>query len=225
MSGPSTVTNAPVLNINGKTCVAGLWTSNDTGIPWLYAFDVATGEAVCNFVIEDSPEMDNGAVVVTKEGYLVGTLNFSNGQENGGIIVVDPSTAEGRKVAEYRVQEKVSGSPAIDAAGNIHFGTESGNYYVVDKDCKLIAKRDLKELILADSRYTEAIPFTDAAKVYSSVVIGDDGKIFIQFTNNDSGKKRAFGAIACLQLKECTGVSDSVWPMFGQNRRHTNNQK
>ena len=213
------------LTINGKTCIAGLWTSNDTGIPWIYAFDVATGEKVCEYAIEDSPEMDNGAIVVTKEGYLVGTLNFSNGQENGGIIVVDPSTADGRKVAEYRVQEKVSGSPAIDAAGNIHFGTESGNYYVVDKDCKLIAKRDLKELILADSRYTEAIPFTDAAKVYSSVVIGDDGKIFIQFTNNDSAKKRAFGAIACLQIPECKGVSDSVWPMFGQNRRHTNNQK
>ena len=213
------------LTINGKTCIAGLWTSNDTGIPWIYAFDVATGEKVCEYAIEDSPEMDNGAIVVTKEGYLVGTLNFSNGQENGGIIIVDPSTAEGRKVAEYRVQEKVSGSPAIDAAGNIHFGTESGNYYVVDKDCKLIAKRDLKELILADSRYKEAIPFTDAAKVYSSVVIGDDGKIFIQFTNNDSAKKRAFGAIACLQIPECKGVSDSVWPMFGQNRRHTNNQK
>lgn len=214
-----------VLTINGKTCIAGLWTSNDTGLPWIYAFDVATGEGVCNFLIEDTPDMDNGAIVVTKEGYLVGTLNFSNGQENGGIIVVDPSTADGRKVAEYRVQEKVSGSPAIDAAGNIHFGTESGNYYVVDKDCNLIAKRDLKELVLGDSRYTEAIPFTDAAKVYSSVVIGDDGKVYIQFTNNDAAKKREFGAIACLQIPECKGVSDSVWPMFGQNRRHTNNQK
>ena len=214
-----------VLTINGKTCVAGLWSSNDTGLPQIYAFDVSTGDEVCRYYIEDSPEMDNGSIVVTKEGYLVGTLNFSNGQENGGIIVIDPSTAAGRKVAEYRVQEKVSGSPAIDAAGNIHFGTESGNYYVVDKDCKLVAKRDLKELILADSRYKEAIPFTDAAKVYSSVVIGDDGKVFIQFTNNDLDKKRAFGAIACLQIPECKGVSDSVWPMFGQNRRHTNNQK
>ena len=214
-----------VLTINGKTCVAGLFTSNDTAVPWLYAFDVTTGEAVCAYAIEDSPEMDNGAVVVTKEGYLVGTLNYSNGMENGGIIVIDPSTAEGRKVAEYRVQEKVSGSPAIDAAGNIHFGTESGNYYVVDKTGKLIAKRDLKELVAADSRYTQSIPLTDPAKVYSSVVIGDDGKIYIHFTNNDTAKKRAFGAIVCLQVPECKGVSDSVWPMFGQNRRHTNNQK
>ena len=214
-----------VLTINGKTCVAGLFTSNDTAVPWLYAFDVTTGEVVCQYAIEDSPEMDNGAVVVTKDGYLVGTLNYSNGMENGGIIVIDPSTAEGRKVAEYRVQEKVSGSPAIDAAGNIHFGTESGNYYVVDKDCKLIAKRDLKNLVLADNRYAQSIPLTDPAKVYSSVVIGDDGKIYIHFTNNDTAKKRAFGAIVCLQVPECKGVSDSVWPMFGQNRRHTNNQK
>ena len=169
--------------------------------------------------------MDNGSVVVTKEGYIVATLNFTNGQENGGIIVVDPSTREGKLVAQYRVQEKVSGAPAIDAAGNIHFGTESGNYYVVDKDCKLLAKKDLKELVLADERYKTEIPLTDPAKVYSSVVIGDDGKVFIQFTNNDSGKVRAFGALVCLEVGGCTGVGDTPWPMMGQNRRHTNCEK
>jgi outer membrane protein assembly factor BamB len=169
--------------------------------------------------------MDNGSVVVTKEGYIVATLNFTNGQENGGIIVVDPSTREGKLVAEYRVQEKVSGAPAIDAAGNIHFGTESGNYYVVDKDCKLVAKKDLKEIVVADERYKESIPLTDPAKVYSSVVIGDDGKVFLQFTNNDSGKKREFGALVCLEVGGCTAVGDTPWPMIGQNRRHTNCEK
>lgn len=214
-----------IATVGGKSCVVGLQTSKTTALPWVYAVDTATGEAVCEYNVENTGNMDNGSVVVTKEGYIVATLNFTNGQENGGIIVVDPSTREGKLVAEYRVQEKVSGAPAIDAAGNIHFGTESGNYYVVDKNCKLVAKKDLKEIVVADERYKESIPFTDPAKVYSSVVIGDDGKVFLQFTNNDSGKVRAFGALVCLEVSGCTAVGDTPWPMIGQNRRHTNCEK
>lgn len=214
-----------VLTIGGKTCVAGLQTNKDTALPWVYAMDVATGEAVCEYNFpEGTKDMDNGAVVVTAEGYLVATLNYNNGQEDGGIVVIDPSTKEGRVVAEYRVMEKVSGSPAIDAAGNIHFGTESGNYYVVDKDCKLVAKKDLTALMNEDERYKADMTF-EAAKVYSSVVIGDDGKVFVQFTNNDANKKREFGAIVCLEVGGCTGVGNTPWPMFGQNRRHTNCEK
>lgn len=214
-----------VATVGGKSCVIGLQTSKTTALPWVYAVDAATGEPVCEYNVENTGNMDNGSVVVTAEGYIVATLNYTNGQENGGIIVVDPSTREGKLVAEYRVQEKVSGAPAIDAAGNIHFGTESGNYYVVDKNCKLVAKKDLKELVLADERYKTEIPLTDPAKVYSSVVIGDDGKVFLQFTNNDSGKVRAFGALVCLEVGGCTGVGNTPWPMMGQNRRHTNCEK
>ena len=108
--------------------------------------------------------------------------------------------------------------------GNIHFGTESGNYYVVDKDCKLVAKKDLTTLMNEDERYKADMTF-EAAKVYSSVVIGDDGKVFVQFTNNDANKKREFGAIVCLEVGGCTGVGNTPWPMFGQNRRHTNCEK
>lgn len=214
-----------IATVGGKTCVVGLQTSKTTALPWVYAVDVTTGIAVCEYNVENTGNMDNGSVVVTAEGYIVATLNYTNGQENGGIIVVDPSTTEGKLVAEYRVQEKVSGAPAIDAAGNIHFGTESGNYYVVDKNCKLVAKKELAALILADDRYKETIKFDSPAKVYSSVVIGDDGKVFLQFTNNDSGKVRAFGALVCLEVGGCTGVGNTPWPMMGQNRRHTNCEK
>ena len=169
--------------------------------------------------------MDNGSVSVTSEGYIVATLNFSNGQSNGGIVLVNPTSPEGQKVAEYRVQEKVSCTPAIDAAGNIHFATESGNYYVVDKDCKLVVKKKLKEMLLADDRYKETFAKLDAAKVWSSPVIGDDGKVYLQFTNNDAAKKREFGAIVCMQIPECTAPGNTDWPMIGQNRRHTNCQK
>lgn len=214
-----------VVTIGGKTCVAGLQTNNDTGLPWFYAADVATGEPVCEYNFpEGTKDMDNGAAVVTADNHVVVTLNYNNGKEDGGIVIIDPSTKEGSVVAEYRVMEKVSGSPAIDAAGNIHFGTESGNYYVVDKNCKLVAKKDLTELINSDDRYKADMTF-EASKVYSSVVIGDDGKVFLQFTNNDANKAREFSAIVCLEVGGCTGVGNTPWPMLGQNRRHTNCEK
>ena len=169
--------------------------------------------------------MDNGSVAVTPDGNIVATLNYSNGQTNGGIVVVKPTSPTGTKVAEYRVQEKVSCTPAIDAAGNIHFATESGNYYVVDKDCKLLVKKTLKNLVQGDNRYKETFANLDAAKVWSSPVIGDDGKVYLQFTNNDAAKKREFGAIVCFTVPQCSGPANSDWPMIGQNRRHTNCEK
>ncbi|MBE6215248.1 MAG: hypothetical protein E7123_03360 [Bacteroidales bacterium] len=214
-----------IATIGGKTCIVGVVSDVSGYGPKVYAMDSATGEAVSTYRVEDSPAMDNGSVAVTSEGYIVATLNFSNGQSNGGIVLVNPTSPEGKKVAEYRVQEKVSCTPAIDAAGNIHFATESGNYYVVDKDCKLVVKKKLKEMLLADDRYKEAFAKLDAAKVWSSPVIGDDGKIYLQFTNNDAAKKREFGAIVCMQIPECTAPGNTDWPMIGQNRRHTNCQK
>ena len=211
--------------VGGKTCVVGVYTDETNNGPKVYALDSATGQVVSTLYIADSPAMDNGSVAVTSEGNIVATLNFSNGQTNGGIVVVKPTSPEGTKVAEYRVQEKVSCTPAIDAAGNIHFATESGNYYVVDASCKLIVKKNLKELVLADARYKDTYSNLEATKVWSSPVIGDDGKIYLQFTNNDAGKKREFGLLVCMQVPVCKGPGNSDWPMIGQNRRHTNNQK
>lgn len=219
--------------VNGKTCVVGVQTSNETGLPWVYAVNASSAkgyaQAESEYAVPSTTgEMDNGSVAVTAEGYIVATLNYTNGKEDGGIIVVNPSTNPGTLVAEYRIMEKVSGAPAIDAAGNIHFGTESGNYYVVkivDGKCELVAKKDLAALVLADSRYAETIPFDSPAKVYSSVVIGDDGRVYLQFTNNDAGKVREFGALVCLEVGGCTAPGNTDWPMMGQNRRHTNCEK
>lgn len=214
------------LTVNGKVCVAGLAT--DGYGTKIYAVESKTGNIVCKHYIEDTAElMDQGGVVVTKEGYIVAGLNFTNGHDDGGIIIVDPSTEDGRMVARYRVQEKVSGAPAIDAAGNIHFASEAGQYYVVKlegNECKLVVKRDLKDIVATDARYTETFGKLDAAKVWSSVVIGDDGKVYIQFTNNDSAKLREYGALVCLSVEGCTAPGQTEWPMMGHDRRHTNAQ-
>ena len=210
--------------IGGKSCVVGIM--SDPTSPKIYAVDVVTGAVVSSYRVLDSPTMDNGSVAVTAEGYVVATLNFSNGYKNGGIVVVDLSAAEGRKVAEFRIADKVSCTPAVDAAGNIHFASEGGDYYVVDKNCNLLVKKSLKSLVEANA--TELAKFGkpfDAAKVWCSPVIGDNGKIYIQFTNNDSEKKREYGALVCLQTDACTGPGNTSWPMIGQNRRHTNCEK
>ena len=160
--------------------------------------------------------------MVDKSGNLVASLNFSLGMDNGGIAIVNP--AEGKVVARYRTQEKVSGSPAIDKAGNIHFGTESGYYYIVKQSgdkCDLVLKRNLSDVILADDRYKTTFADLGVSKIWSSPVIGDDGKMYICFTDNST---RAFGGVACLSFEGCQGPADSDWPMIGHDRRHTRKQ-
>ena len=61
--------------------------------------------------------------------------------------------------------------------------------------------------------------------ILEAIDITDDGKVYLQFTNNDTNKARAFGALVCLEVGGCTGAGDTPWPMFGQNRRHTNCEK
>ena len=86
-------------------------------------------------------------------------------------------------------------------------------------------KKELTSVVTGDDRYKETFSNLVAAKVWSSPVIGDDGKVYLQFTNNDAEKKREFGALVCLEVGGCTAPGDTDWPMIGQNRRHTNCQK
>lgn len=203
--------------VGGEDCVAGIVT--DALGTKVYAVKASDGEKVCAVYIEDTNAQDQGGVVIDKDGNIVASLNNTVGQDNGGIAIVNPSTQE--IVARFRTQEKVSGSPAIDKAGNIHFGTESGYYYIVKlsgSKCELLVKRNLAELVVADSRYASSFGAMSTAKIWCSPVIGDDGKMYICFTDNDS---REFGGVACLSYEGCTGPGETEWPMIGHDRRHT----
>ena len=90
---------------------------------------------------------------------------------------------------------------------------------------KFTADAVTKEAFIGHEMYQDNIANLDAAKVWSSPVIGDDGKVYLQFTNNDAAKKREFGAIVCFTVPQCSGPANSDWPMIGQNRRHTNCEK
>lgn len=210
------------LNVGGVPCVAGV-VSDVLGTK-VYAVKAADGSVVCEAYIEDTADQDQGGVAVDANGNIVASLNYSLGKDNGGVVVVNPSTKS--VVARFRVQEKVSGSPAVDAAGNIHFGTESGYYYVVKpngENCDLLVKRDIAALVKADSRYKDTFSLLGTAKIWCSPVIGDDGKIYICFTDyaTRDNAAAAFGGVVSLSYAGCTGPAASDWPMMGHDRRHT----
>lgn len=232
-------TQLACLKVNGKDCVAGV--AYDYLSTKVFCIDATSGELVSTCRIDDTGDQEQGGVVVDAAGNLVASLSCGFGEPNGGIVVVNPAT--GDVVSRYKIYEKVSGSPAVDAAGNIHFGTEGedddpsgmgGSYYVIkpkngSTDCDLIVKRDLAELIRQDGRFPD---FADMkrAKIWSSPIIGDDGKIYICFTE---GYDHGYGGVICLKFEDdnekgitgCHGPADSQWPMVGGNRRHTYNQK
>ena len=216
------------LTLNGKPCVAGVLT--DQVGTRVYAVEAATGNIVVNHYVEDNGAVqDQGGVAITSEGYIVAALAFTTGQDDGGIVVIDPKTADAdgkcKVIGRYKVQEKVAGSPPVDAAGNIHFGTESGQYYVVDKNCNLLLKADIADAVMSkDAKTFEGLRM---AKIWSSVVIGDDGIVYISFTDSDT---RTFSGVIAFRPydksdnKFCKGPAASEWPMFGHDRRHTNRQ-
>ena len=212
------------LTVNGKPCIAGV--STDLIGTKVYVVDASTGEVVSECYIDDTDEQDQGGVVVTADGKVVVALNYTLGQDNGGIAIVDPAT--GSLVSRFRTQEKVSGSPAVDKAGNIHFGTESGYYYIVKPsgtDYDLLVKRDLSAIILDDNRYKETFNGLGTSKIWCSPTIGDDGKIYICFTDDDTHDLPVtFGGVVCLSHEDCKGPADSEWPMLGRDRRHTAKQ-
>ena len=209
-----------LLTIDGAPCVAGMFT--DVNGTKVYAVKTADGTIISTTYIDDTATQDQGGVAVDASGNIIASLNYSLGQDNGGIAIVNPSSS--KVVARYRTQEKVSGSPAVDAAGNIHFGTESGYYYIVKQNganCELLVKRNIADLILADNRYKESFAKLGTAKIWCSPVIGDDGKMYICFTDNDT---RAFGGVICLSYEGCSGPGNTEWPMVGHDRRHTGKQ-
>jgi len=216
------------LTLNGKACFAGQVT--DQKGTRIYAVCAETGEILVNHYVEDnSGVQDQGGVVVTPEGYLVAALNFTSGQDDGGVIMIDPSTADATGKCEvkgrFKVQEKVAGSAAVDKAGNIHFGTESGQYYVLDKNFNLIVKTSLAEAVV--KKNPTDFNGLEVAKIWSSPTIGDDGIVYISFTEANT---KAFSGVAAFRpfnrsnTKFCTGLADSEWPMLAHDRRHTSRQ-
>ena len=233
-----------VLKVGDKNCVIGTLSlkadnasqvENPQGARTVvYAIDMASGDEIAKVKVDECAKQDQGGVVVTEDGLIVASMKYTAGKDDGGIVLVDPTKNE--QVAHYRIGENVSGAAAIDQAGNIHFFSEKGNYYVVkykgNGEFETLVKKELATMIANDSRYKEEFAELLAeedgervsfAKVWASTVIGDDGTIYVPFTNNYA---RQLGGLVALTVDYTTGPSaKSPWPMMGQNRKHTNRQK
>lgn len=211
------------VNVNGRSCVAGVMT--DKTSTKVYAVDSQSGLPASMVRIHDTATQDQGGVVSTAEGYLVVSLNCEDGKENGGIVIVDPMSSSVKM--RFNLSQRVTGAPAVDNAGNIHFFTESGDYYIVKPDYAT-GKFELKETmniasaISEDERYADLYSKMISAKVWCSAVIGNDGKIYTCFTDNAT---QSFGGVICLSYTECTSPADSDWPIIGADPCHTSRQK
>lgn len=211
------------MNVGGTDCIIGIMT--DRTSTKVYAVDATKGTQVSLVRISDTALQDQGSVVTTREDYIVAPLNSEDGKANGGIVIVDPLSSQIK--ARYNISGNVPGAPAVDKAGNIHFFTEDGWYYIVKPDyaagtCVLKEKVNLVSLIRSDSRYSDIYAAMDSAKIWCSAVIGDDGKIYTCFTDKSS---LAYGGVICLSSGWCKGAAKSDWPMIGGGPRHTGRQR
>lgn len=162
--------------------------------------------------------LDQGGPVITADGRIVVTAKQTAGEANGGIYCVAPT---GELLWSFGVSENVSGSAAIDQAGNIHFGTELGNYYIIKdqpSDDQLVLKKDLAAMI-AEGDYSSSSEWSaGGGKIWSSPTIAPDGTIYIGVSNVANANA---SLLVALHDDAITGPALSPWPMRGKDCRHT----
>lgn len=166
---------------------------------------------------------DQGGVVIGIDGSVIVTVKRASGEATGGIVALDAQN--GAIKWHYGIAEDVSGCAAVDQVGNIHFATQSGNYYIIKSDASedpLILKRDLASLIAESTSSLGAGWEAGMAKVWSSPVIGMDGTIYVGVTNTNNTSQ---SVLIALEDEGVTGPASSAWPMKGGNAQHTSLQK
>lgn len=166
--------------------------------------------------------LDQGGVVIGLDGSIIVTVKRASGESTGGVVSL--KAGDGSVNWHYGIPEDVSGCAAIDQAGNIHFGTQSGNYYIIKPEVseeQLVLKRDVAALISGSDSPMKASWKPETGKIWSSPTIGPDGVIYIGITNTDDPSK---SALVALEDDGITGATASEWPMKGKDRRHTSAQ-
>ncbi len=171
--------------------------------------------------LESVGSVDQGGVAIGgADGTIYSGLKRAVGTEGGGIVAVNP---DGSIRWRYGIPQDVSGTPAIDQAGNIHFATDGGQYYILSSDGTTeIFLSDLAELIIRKYPEIAAKWAVGQTKCWNSPVIDSDGTIYIGVTNMENDKRES--VLLSLKHKSVTGPANSVWPMRGQNAQRTNRQ-
>ena len=164
--------------------------------------------------------LDQGGVVIGLDGSIIVTVKRAPGEATGGIVALSPN---GVVQWHYGVPEDVSGCAAIDQTGNIHFGTQSGNYFIKPEasEEQLILKKDLAALISESDSPLKDNWEAGIGKIWSSPTIGPDGTIYIGVTHTVDPSK---SVLVALEDEGITGCAASAWPMKGKDSRHTSAQ-
>ena len=195
----------------------------------LYALNPTDGSMIWSFPIGGDVE---GAVALDSDGTII--VSVDQGSATGSVFAVNPdgtqkwnvgtpgrlfssptiangtvyvgakdsdqlfafNASNGSQLWAFTAGDIILSSPTIDKNGAIYFGSFDDNIYVLNPDG------------------TEKYKFDTGADVWSSAVIVDDGTVY--FGGYD-GKLHAFEFFA-------EGLAIDVWPMFGNNLKHTGRQ-
>lgn len=170
-------------------------------------------------LLESVGRMDQGGVVIGPNDVIYGSLKRAVGTEGGGIIAVNTS---GAVLWKFGIPQDVSGTPAVDNAGNIHFATDGGVYYIIAPDGEtVIFQMDLAELIIRNNADQDGNWAIGRAKCWNSPVIDVDGTIYIGVSNM---ARNGESVLFSLSHETVAGPANSAWPMRGQNAQRTNRQ-
>lgn len=216
-----------VVTADGKDWLARCFTPE--GLNARIVLVDATGETCKLFEIDEintsakcTASQDQGGVIVGAQNEVVVNLKSTGAGLDGGIVALNPSTMQ--LAWEYRIGEDVTGAAALTKEGNVVFGTDKGSFFVVKPDyttkkASLVAKANVNDLVRTALSGTEAMNI----KMWSSVTVGDDGKMYIGFTKEDGEINEA--GMLCLSASSVTGAGTSAWPMYGVDRKHSGVQK
>ena len=191
-----------------------------TNIAHVHLDDLVGYEIAKKKLIDNTGKQDQGGLVIGTDGTVYASLK-ATGDLPGGIIALSPNNGEIKW--QYESPESVSGTPAIDADGHILFGTEKGNFYILDSNGRdIVAALDVAGAITnSHSPYaSEWLP--TQGKFWSSPIIGNDGTIYIAITNVENEKQSLMVALTSGLV---SGPATSAWPMKGKDPQHTSTIK
>jgi outer membrane protein assembly factor BamB len=136
-----------------------------------------------------------GGMAISTDGVL-----YTSSSDDAASKLIALNASTGAVVWTYDVSASIQSNPAVDAMGNIHFGDNSGWYYILNPD--------------GTERHKQKL----GSKIESSPVISDYGTIYVAV--EDGGDCKLI-AIDC----GISGPANSAWAQRGGDARRTGLQK
>ena len=215
---------------DGKDHFAMFGTNDDNGMKIIWGPVDATSELAYYAADGTEPtwtthevatkKQDQGGLVIGAKGEIIVTL-----KKPGSVYAVDPATNQMAWIYDTNVE--MGGSPAVDAAGNVHVYDDYGKYYILKPNYETKTAELVQTISLLDL-YAEETGTSwnegDRCKAYGAPIIGKDGKIYLSVYYRDGAKAAILSAVFCLDTGLCTGAGDTPWPLKNGDCFNSGNQ-